>query len=367
MAREMVPIWNVTVHAAHLPEINPTWLWVHCEDPHCGHARALPLVPWIIRWGIARKDVCKAMRASFYCSVCGRKGCHFGRPLLAGEGIEAFPPLGLHIRINGPRRWDETYPDAEERNRAEYLARYPSGDAITDFVDHVTGPAQMCGKFTAMASWAEVVAFTQPLTRDQVKESDNDRIVTFRVMSNLPVIIWDPAEGKRRVVAMRWGWPSPKDWKVPQPIHARAESIDDPKKIFARPFRSGQRGIVIVKNFNEAPDVPGPTVQHTITPGDQGVIGIAFVWKEFELADLPGTLRACVMVTVPANQLIATLPTDRMPAVLADEEWATWLGETGTPAEAKACLKTVEGVNWKLAREDRPRGKPTVREPGGLL
>jgi hypothetical protein len=69
-------------------------------------------------------------------------------------------------------------------------------------------------------------------------------------------------------------------------------------------IRDGQRGIVIVRTFNEAPDVPGPTVQHTISPGDRGAVGIAFLWRQFDLAALPGTLRARVMVTVPANPLI---------------------------------------------------------------
>jgi putative SOS response-associated peptidase YedK len=230
----------------------------------------------------------------------------------------------------------------------------------------------MCGKFTAMASWSEVVSFSQPLSREEVRESDNDRVITFRVMSNLPVIIWDKESKQRRVVPMRWGWPHPKNWKIPQPIHARAESIDDPKKPFARPFHDDQRGIVIVRNFNEAPDVPGPTVQHTITPGELGAIGIAFVWKRFELSDLPGAMTACCMVTVPANAVIATLPTDRMPAVLADEDWSVWLGET--PADhgrVKVCLRTVEGVRWTMAKEEREaktkRGKPTVSDPGGLL
>jgi hypothetical protein len=48
----------------------------------------------------------------------------------------------------------------------------------------------MCGKFTAMVSWAEVVRFSQPLTRDDVKESDNDRVITYRVMAVLSVIVW---------------------------------------------------------------------------------------------------------------------------------------------------------------------------------
>jgi len=33
----------------------------------------------------------------------------------------------------------------------------------------------MCGKLTAMASWAAAVAFSQPPSREAVKESDNDR------------------------------------------------------------------------------------------------------------------------------------------------------------------------------------------------
>jgi putative SOS response-associated peptidase YedK len=228
-----------------------------------------------------------------------------------------------------------------------------------------------------MFSWSQVVTFSQTPTRDEVKPSDNDREVTFRVMNNLPVIIWDNEARERRVVPVRWGFPHSKNWKVPRPIHvragpihARAETIET-TKAFAAAFLDGQRGIVIVKTFNEAPDVSGPTVQHTITPGDRGAIGIAFVWRQFDLADLPGTMRACVMVTVPANNLIATLPTDRMPAVLADEDWGTWLGEGGNdPVAAKAACRTVQGVKWTMAKEQRAataKRKPTMPNPTGLI
>jgi hypothetical protein len=45
----------------------------------------------------------------------------------------------------------------------------------------------MCGKFTALASWSEVVAFSQPLTESGGGEGpsgdddSNDEIVTYRV------------------------------------------------------------------------------------------------------------------------------------------------------------------------------------------
>jgi putative SOS response-associated peptidase YedK len=218
----------------------------------------------------------------------------------------------------------------------------------------------MCGKFTAMASWTGIVDFAYSAPSPDI----DDRPVAYRVMTNLPMIVWH--DGARRVVPMRWGFPDPADWRRPRPIHARAETIDQ-TPAFAHAFRDGKRGIVLVQSFNEAPD-DGP--QHVITPVD--AIGIAFVWRRFEIADMPAPMLACVMATVPANKLIAGLPTDRMPAVLAPEDWAVWLGETQVvPDAAKACLRTVEDVRWTTRPEERAarpgRAKPTVFDPAGLF
>jgi putative SOS response-associated peptidase YedK len=218
----------------------------------------------------------------------------------------------------------------------------------------------MCGKFTAKLSWTELVDFAHS-TADA---GDNDRSLIYRVMSNLPVIVLGRETGRRRVVPMRWGFPDPADWRRPRPIHARAETIDT-TNAFAQAFGDGQRGIVQVDSFNEAPE---NGEQHTIMPGE--AIGLAFVWRRFEVA--PAPLLTCVMVTVAANQLVARLPTDRMPAVLAPEDWAKWLGEEpASPAEVKACLKTVEDVRWTMTREERTktakRDKPIVSSPTGLF
>jgi putative SOS response-associated peptidase YedK len=218
----------------------------------------------------------------------------------------------------------------------------------------------MCGKFTAKASWTDIVDYSWSAPP---AEDGDDR--TYRVMNDLPVIVLEGDE--RRVMPMRWGFPHPDKWQVPQPIHARAETIDT-VKAFCQAFRDGQRGIVLMKNFNEAPDVPGPTIQHVITPGEEPALAAASVWRRYDIAGTPRPLFACVLVTVPANRLISTLPTDRMPAFLAQEDWRTWLGET--PAgldQVKACLKTVEGVRWTMHKEERKRGKPVMSDPGGLF
>lgn len=218
----------------------------------------------------------------------------------------------------------------------------------------------MCGKFTAMLSWEDAV-FLEALTAYPADDGGNDAEITFRVMHALPVIVRDRETGQRRVVPMRWGFPHRADPRRPDPIHARAETIDS-KPTFRDAFLDGQRGIVLARTFNEAPD---SGTQHVITPGDLNAVGMAFVWRRF------GDLVACVMATVPANALLAGLPTDRMPAILAPQDWAIWLGEEAANHDrVKACLKTTEGVRWTMTPEQRaakPRRAPTVSDPGGLF
>ena len=228
-----------------------------------------------------------------------------------------------------------------------------------------------------MASWSDVVDFSEAFSAT-AGAGDNDQPVGFKVMSELRIIVWDCDAKRRRVVPMRWGFPRRGNWRAPDPIHARSETIDS-KPTFASAFANAQRGILLVKTFNEGKQIsPKVTEQHTIILGDEPAGAIAMLFDTFEIAELPAPLRACVMVTVPANALIRTLTTehaesDRMPAFLAKDDWATWLGENGaSPAEAKACLKTVEGLKWVMTKEERAasktkRAKPTVSDPKGLF
>ena len=179
----------------------------------------------------------------------------------------------------------------------------------------------MCGKFTAMYSWRQVHEFSQPLT----VPADDD-VVTYRPMTNLPVIVYDKETGTRRVVPMRWGFPHRSNPNRPDPIHVRSETIDE-KPTFKDAFLNGQRGIVVMQTFNEGKELPnGKTEQWTINPGDGIPRGFAFLWRRFDIAGLPTPMLACVMATVPPNKLIAEI-TDRMPAILEPEDWAKWLGK----------------------------------------
>ena len=76
---------------------------------------------------------------------------------------------------------------------------------------------------------------------------------------------------------MRWGFPHPRDWKRPQPIHARAETIDG-LPTFAEAFRTGQRGIVVVQSFNEAPENGEQHVVRPVGPSASPFCGARSKW-----------------------------------------------------------------------------------------
>lgn len=214
-----------------------------------------------------------------------------------------------------------------------------------------------------MYSWREVHAFSQPLTVPAAggeagpEAKSNDEIVTFRPMALLPVIVWNKQTQARQVVPMRWGYPDPNNPRIPKHIHVRSETIDT-TKAFASQFLDGQRGIVVFRTFNEGKELsPSKTEQWTIDPGDGIPRGFSFLWQRFEIGGEPPFL-ACVQVTVPASKLIEPI-TDRMPAILEEEDWKTWLGETpATHDEVKAVLKTMENVNWRIAPEPKPQKPP---------
>jgi putative SOS response-associated peptidase YedK len=233
----------------------------------------------------------------------------------------------------------------------------------------------MCGKFTAMKSWAEVVAFSQPLTADRYERS-NDAETTYKTFGTLPVIVWDKEVGKRKIVQMRWGLPEPNNWKKPKHFHARAETIDT-KAAWAEMFADGRRGIVLMKTFNETP--PDTNDQWTIDPRDGRARGIAFLGQGYEIEGSSEQLLACSMVTVPSNKLLRETihendPDPRMPAILRDEDWAIWLGEKDAPLDQiKSVLRTTEGGGWTIAPEPKaekptktktpPKSKKVEREP----
>ena len=201
----------------------------------------------------------------------------------------------------------------------------------------------MCGKFSYLATWAEVQDFSQPLT---LKHSNApEQIAT--PMRAAPVLCLDP-QGARTAHQMRWGFTKRRKGRAfPDHIHARDDKLLTSP--LWRPHFEARRGVLIVSSFNEGeevatfkPDRITPTgntktIQWTIRPKDGARLAIAVIYRE---TDTDGA--EFVMCTTTANAGIASFvtsdPDKRMAAVLREQDLPVWLGET------TASLEDIRGL-----------------------
>ena len=66
-------------------------------------------------------------------------------------------------------------------------------------------------------------------------------------------------------------------------------------------------------------------------------MAMAGLWDEWTGKKTGEHIKSCTIITCTANALIGKLH-DRMPVILAEENWAKWLGEPATNDELKALL-----------------------------
>ncbi len=208
----------------------------------------------------------------------------------------------------------------------------------------------MCGKFTQMTGWGELVTLADFLGAPQAAAQT---VTPMRFAA----VVTANAQGMRKTMQMRWGMvahTAQNPLQGTKHIHARAETIE--KLPTFRDAFARRRGLVVVATFNEGKDItPTKTEQYVIAPRDGKPLAIAVVWERWTRR-AGSELLTFAMVTVPANRLIGTI-TDRMPAVIAPEDWGKWLGETAaTTDEPKALLKPFDG-DWDMRKQTATRSE----------
>ena len=208
----------------------------------------------------------------------------------------------------------------------------------------------MCGRFVTASSPA---LLADRFAVDEVA-IERDAEPNYNVAPREQVAVVREREGRRVLSRVRWGLvPSwAKDPSVgDRMINARAEGLAT-KSAYKRSFAK-KRCIIPADGFYEwrvvaPPSTPKgrpkkqPAFIHRRDGEPMAFAGLWDVWKVPESLEIDGVgadgwLRSCVIVTTRANDLLAPLH-DRMPVLLPEEAWASWLDPANDDVERLAEL-----------------------------
>jgi putative SOS response-associated peptidase YedK len=114
-------------------------------------------------------------------------------------------------------------------------------------------------------------------------------------------------------------------------INARSEGVTE-KPSFRAAFKR-RRCLVPSSGFYEWKQVEKGKEPVFILPADDGIFGLAGLWETWTGPD-GGELQSCTILTTEANELMAPIH-NRMPVILAEEDWAEWLGSGSEDPPAK--------------------------------
>lgn len=149
----------------------------------------------------------------------------------------------------------------------------------------------------------------------------------------MPVIV---LEGQRRVLrSMRWGFPSEKSLL----INARSESVAH-RPAFSESFRY-RRAIVPVDAFYEWRREGKTRQPFSIEMLDGQPFAIAAIWEPATDSD-----RVCVLTT-ESNDIIAAIH-NRMPVIVAREDYARWLNPSSDPSGLTELLQPFPVDRMKM-------------------
>lgn len=177
----------------------------------------------------------------------------------------------------------------------------------------------MCGRFILFSA-GRIVAEHFRLEEEPPLEP------RYNIAPSQPVaaIRLDPDSGRRKLVMLRWGlipfWA--KDIKIGyKMINARSESAPD-KPAFRAAFKK-RRCLIPADGFYEWKGLKGRKEPYLVRLRDERPFAFAGLWERWEGPD-GDVIESCTILTTDANQFLSSIH-DRMPAILAEKDYQTWL------------------------------------------
>ncbi len=186
--------------------------------------------------------------------------------------------------------------------------------------------AFMCGRFTNLLTWAELVALYGLTAVTQMPAEWRPRYNAAPTQL-LPVVRLDAA-GRRELALLRWGLvPSwAKDPAIGNKlINARAETVAE-KPSFRAAFKA-RRCLVPCDGFYEWKRSGGAKQPYRITMADGSPFAVAGLWERWTKGGEP--LESFTIITTAANELMASIH-DRMPVIIDPATYDAWLESRDT-------------------------------------
>ena len=182
----------------------------------------------------------------------------------------------------------------------------------------------MCGRFTLRVS-ASIIAdqfsiFEVPLLAARFNIAPSQPVPVIRMTS-------DALEPRRQLAFVRWGLvPSwAKDPAIGnRMINARAETVAE-KPSYRAALRR-RRCLIAADGFYEWQTVGKRKQPIFIHMRDDRPFGLAGLWETWEGAD-HSALETCTILTTEPNDLMRPIH-DRMPVIIAAEDYGLWLDHT---------------------------------------
>ena len=181
----------------------------------------------------------------------------------------------------------------------------------------------MCGRFTQLAPWAEVWAFSQPLT---LAVPDTAIEPQANIAPSMPAWVIAPdGHGGAKAGAMRWGlvphW-APDTKSGVSTFNARIETAAS-KPTFRDPWQR-RRCLVPTNGYYEwVPDAEGRKQPFYLQPADAPLLMFAALWDRWRAPD-GSALLSFSIVTEAAEGPMAALHA-RRPVMLQPAQFADWL------------------------------------------
>ncbi len=187
----------------------------------------------------------------------------------------------------------------------------------------------MCGRYTLAAPVNELVE------QFDIDEYPSSITTSYNIAPTQEVAAVIAEDEKRKLEMLRWGlvpaWADDPSIGN-RMINARSETVAE-KPSFRKAFKD-RRCLVLSDGFYEWRRTPDGKQPYYIHMKDGSPFAFAGLWESWRNAE---EVRSCTIITTEANELVGDIH-NRMPVILAPEDYSLWLDPDFKEREALTSL-----------------------------